>query len=195
MRSRENKSRAIIAAIQVALGLTLVSLWQGLASAKLLDPFFFSRPSDIVARIWKWLATGTIWSHLIATVEESFLAFALGAAFGIVFGFVLARAPLLSRVLDPYIQMLNALPRVVLAPIFLLWFGLGIWSKVALGVTLPDHRGKRLASNLLAHALHEAIQRGRQTTSLQASDLGRNVYARLGYRPLGEVHLYEKRPA
>src|SRR5436190_18035235 len=136
MRNHESKSRATIVAIQVALGLALVTTWQGLASAKLLDPFFFSRPSDIAARIWKWLATGTIWSHLMATVEESFLAFILGAGFGIAFGFLLARAPLLSRVLDPYIQMLNALPRVVLAPIFLLWFGLGIWSKVALGVTL-----------------------------------------------------------
>jgi predicted acetyltransferase len=61
--------------------------------------------------------------------------------------------------------------------------------------TLPEHRGKRLASNLLAHALHEAKQRGRKTTTLQASPLGQNLYARLGYRPLGEVHLYEKRPA
>ena len=60
--------------------------------------------------------------------------------------------------------------------------------------TRPEHRGKRLASNLLKHALDEARQRGRHTTSLQASKLGQNIYARLGYRPLGEIHLYEKRP-
>jgi len=52
------------------------------------------------------------------------------------FGFLLARVPFLSDLLNPYIRVLNALPRVVLAPIFLLWFGLGIWSKVALGVTV-----------------------------------------------------------
>jgi len=65
---------------------------------------------------------------------------------------------------------------------------------VTLVATLPEHRGKRLASNLLAHALQEAEQRGQQTTSLQASKLGQGIYARLGYRALGEVHLYEKRP-
>ena len=60
--------------------------------------------------------------------------------------------------------------------------------------TLPDRRGERLASAILAHALHEAERRGKQTTSLQASKLGQSIYARLGYRPLGEIHLYERRP-
>jgi predicted acetyltransferase len=61
--------------------------------------------------------------------------------------------------------------------------------------TLPQHRGKQLASSLLSAALTEARQRGQITTSLQASSLGQGIYARLGYRALGEVHLYEKRPA
>lgn len=61
--------------------------------------------------------------------------------------------------------------------------------------TLPANRGERLASRVLAHALHEAEQRGATTTSLQASKLGQGLYARLGYTSLGEIHLYEKRPA
>jgi ribosomal protein S18 acetylase RimI-like enzyme len=65
---------------------------------------------------------------------------------------------------------------------------------VTMVATLPQHRGRRLASNLLAHALEAAKNRGRTTTSLQASPKGQNVYARLGYRPLGEAHLYEMRP-
>jgi ribosomal protein S18 acetylase RimI-like enzyme len=65
---------------------------------------------------------------------------------------------------------------------------------VTMVATLPDHRGKHLASTLLAHALHEARTRKLTTTSLQASSLGQGIYARLGYRPLGEVHLYERRP-
>lgn len=65
---------------------------------------------------------------------------------------------------------------------------------VTMVATLPDRRGDRLASNVLAHALHEARQRNKTTTSLQASKLGQGIYARLGYRALGEVHLYEKRP-
>jgi NitT/TauT family transport system permease protein len=121
---------------QTLLGVAIVGAWQGLVNAGKLDKFFFSRPSDIAGRIFEWLKTGSIWPHLIVTVEEAALAFALGAASGIVLGFGLARAPRLGALIDPYIRVLNALPRVVLAPIFLLWFGLGIWSKVALGITV-----------------------------------------------------------
>ena len=86
--------------------------------------------------MWIGYDAGSIWPHLWVTLEEAALAFLLGAASGALAGFALARLPLLSELVDPYIRVLNALPRVVLAPIFLLWFGLGIWSKVALGVTV-----------------------------------------------------------
>ena len=66
---------------------------------------------------------------------------------------------------------------------------------VTMVATLPHRRGHHLASNLLRAALDEAQQRGQITTSLQASKLGQGIYARLGYRALGEVHLYEMRPA
>jgi NitT/TauT family transport system permease protein len=87
-------------------------------------------------RIAAWTMSGSIWGHLFVTVEEALLGLLVGATLGIGCGFALARSPLAARVADPYIKMLNAVPRVVLAPLFLLWFGLGIWSKVALAVTL-----------------------------------------------------------
>ena len=121
---------------QVLLGVAILGAWQELANAGRLDRFFFSRPSDIAARIVQWLRTGSIWPHLIVTLEEAALAFIIGASAGVVMGFALARAPRIGALLDPYIRLVNALPRVVLAPIFLLWFGLGIWSKVALGITV-----------------------------------------------------------
>jgi len=129
-------SRSLVLAAQLALGITLLTLWQTLVSLQVLDPFFVSRPSDIAARIARWTTSGTLWGHLAVTLEESLLGLAVGATFGVSLGFVLARSPFAARVLDPYIKMLNAVPRVVLAPLFLLWFGLGIWSKVALAVTL-----------------------------------------------------------
>jgi NitT/TauT family transport system permease protein len=121
---------------QILLGAAILGAWQELVNANKLDKFFFSRPSDIAARIVQWIRTGSIWPHLAVTLEEAALAFLLGAASGVVLGFGLARAPRLGALLDPYIRVVNALPRVVLAPIFLLWFGLGIWSKVALGITV-----------------------------------------------------------
>ena len=121
---------------RVLVAVLAVSAWQGLVAAKVLDPFFVSRPTEIARRIVIWIVDGTLVRHLFVTVEESLLGLIVGAALGIASGFALARAPIAARVFDPYIKMLNAVPRVVLAPLFLLWFGLGIWSKVALAVTL-----------------------------------------------------------
>ncbi len=121
---------------QILVGVAVLSAWQGLVSLNILDPFFVSRPTAIVQRVATWMIGGSLWQHLAATLEEALLGLLIGAAMGISLGFSLARAPFLGRVFDPYIKMLNAVPRVVLAPLFLLWFGLGIWSKVALAVTL-----------------------------------------------------------
>jgi NitT/TauT family transport system permease protein len=122
--------------LQVTVFALLVGIWQALAAAGLIDPFFFSRPSAIAAKIWEWLTVGYIWPHLAVTLLEALLAFVIGAALGVAAGLAFARIELLAAVFDPYIRILNALPRVILAPIFILWFGLGVASKVALGVTL-----------------------------------------------------------
>src|SRR3979490_270828 len=102
----------------------------------LLPPFFFSNPVDVGSQIVDWFASGIIWKHLAITLWESILAFAIGSPGGVAGGFWFARQPRVAAIFDPYVKMANALPRVVLAPIFTLWLGLGIWSKVALGVTL-----------------------------------------------------------
>jgi NitT/TauT family transport system permease protein len=98
--------------------------------------FFFSTPAAVIGRTWNQLTGTEIYWHLGITLTETVLAFVIGSAAGILFGFTFARQQLLAAVFDPYIKAANALPRVVLAPIFALWFGLGIWSKVALGFTL-----------------------------------------------------------
>ena len=118
------------------LGVLFVAGWQFGVNAGILDKFFFSRPSDIAARVWKMIVAGTVWVHLGTTIIEAALSFFIGVSSGVLFGFLLARNRFLAELFDPYIRVSNALPRVVLAPIFLLWFGLGIWSKVALGVTV-----------------------------------------------------------
>jgi NitT/TauT family transport system permease protein len=132
----KQSSRLKVIFCQVLLGLAVIVTWQALSNGGVLDKFFFSRPSDVFARVAQWVMKGSIYPHLIVTLEEALLSFFIGAFLGIAFGFVLARVHWLAALLDPYIHMVNALPRVVLAPIFLLWFGLGIWSKVALGVTV-----------------------------------------------------------
>jgi sulfonate transport system permease protein len=134
-------SRAALLLCQVLVAVVVLALWQVLTTVPLfgrilLPPFFFSNPIDVSSQIVKWFVTGVIWKHLAITLWESILAFVIGSGLGILVGFWFARQPRVAAVFDPYVKMTNALPRVVLAPIFALWFGLGIWSKVALGVTL-----------------------------------------------------------
>jgi NitT/TauT family transport system permease protein len=129
-------SRVTVAVWRVALALAILGVWQAGVAFRVLDPFFVSRPSDIALRVAAWVSSGSLWPHLAVTLQESLLGLVIGGALGVTAGFGLARSPLLAGVLDPFIKMLNAVPRVVLAPLFLLWFGLGIWSKVALAVTL-----------------------------------------------------------
>ncbi|MEP9370187.1 ABC transporter permease [Xanthobacter sp. VNH20] len=141
-------NRLVLHLLQFLVAVVIIAIWHfastikipaGLVSAKafyLLDPFFFSTPLAVFERTWRDFATGVIWYHLGVTLLETVLAFLIGAIGGVLVGFWFARQQMVAAVFDPYVKMANALPRVVLAPIFALWLGLGIWSKVALGVTL-----------------------------------------------------------
>lgn len=98
--------------------------------------FFFGEPDQIFLRIWEWFAGGEIYRHLFVTLYETLMAFVIGTVSGLFVGLWLARALTAAAVLDPFIKGLNSMPRVILAPIFAVWFGLGPASKIALGVTL-----------------------------------------------------------
>jgi len=118
--------------------------------------FFFGEPLKVLARVWNWFTVGSgslevgfgdftlltlhfpaeIYAHLLVTLTETLLAFGIGTSMGLGAGLWLALSPLTSAIFDPYIKAANSMPRVILAPIFAMWFGLGIWSKVALAVTL-----------------------------------------------------------
>jgi NitT/TauT family transport system permease protein len=121
---------------QVLLLVGVFLVWYVLTETEILPPFFFGKPLVVFEKMWEWFASGKIYSHLWITLVETALAFAVGTLLGLAIGLWLALSPTASALLDPYIKALNSMPRVILAPIFAVWFGLGIWSKVALGVTL-----------------------------------------------------------
>ena len=99
--------------------------------------FFFGEPLKVLGRIWRWLVVDAdIYPHLGVTLIETVLAFGIGSLSGLLGGLWLALSPMASALLEPYVKAMNAMPRIILAPIFAVWFGLGIASKVALGVTL-----------------------------------------------------------
>ena len=132
---------------QLGLLLMVLLFWFVMTKPGLVPPlmfdnerqaaFFFGEPVQVAQRIWAWFVTDAdIYRHLRITLAETVLAFGIGSATGLAGGLWLALSPTTSLVLEPYIKALNAMPRIILAPIFGVWFGLGMGSKVALGVTL-----------------------------------------------------------
>src|SRR5499425_2920877 len=131
---------------QLLLFLGVMLFWYVATSPTLLPPiyfdnpdkaaFFFGEPLKVFERIWDWFSSGSIYRHLWVTLLETLMAFVVGTVLGLAMGLWLALSPTASALLDPYIKALNSMPRVILAPIFGVWFGLGMASKVALGVTL-----------------------------------------------------------
>jgi NitT/TauT family transport system permease protein len=136
---------------QIGVLVAVLLAWHAL-SRNDQTAFFLGEPIKVAGRIWSWFVPvevapnalfdeglpgrADIYIHLGVTLLETVLAFGIGTVLGLVVGLWLALAPTASAILDPYIKALNSMPRVILAPIFALWFGLGIWSKVALAVTL-----------------------------------------------------------
>lgn len=147
LRPNERNLRAWQAGVLVVV----LAIWQ-LASRDEQTAFFIGEPVKVAGRIWSWFlpfglpanalfpegleGRADIYVHLGVTLLETVLAFGIGTLLGLAFGLWLALAPTASAILDPYVKAANSMPRVILAPIFGLWFGLGIWSKVALAVTL-----------------------------------------------------------
>ena len=132
---------------QVGLLALIFGVWHVVTKPGLIRPivfendqqaaFFFGEPLKIASRVWAWfVVNGDIYQHLWVTLLETVLAFGIGTALGLACGLWLALSPMAAAIADPYIKALNSMPRVILAPIFAVWFGLGIASKVALGVTL-----------------------------------------------------------
>ncbi len=132
---------------QLGLLVIVFAVWHALTAPGLIPPFlfdndrqaafFFGEPLKVLERIWVWfVGTGDIYLHLWITLLETVLAFGIGTVMGLACGLWLALSPLAAAIFDPYIKAMNAMPRVILAPIFAVWFGLGVASKVALGVTL-----------------------------------------------------------
>ena len=124
----------------------VLGFWHVATSPTLLPPFyfddpgqaafFFGEPLKVFGRVLAWFASGEIFPHLGVTLFETMAAFVIGTVTGLAVGLWLALSPTAAAILDPYIKAANSMPRVILAPIFSVWFGLGVWSKVALGFTL-----------------------------------------------------------
>ena len=139
-RTRLQRRRWAVHATQFAILVVLLGVWQLGSMVGLIDPFFFGSPVGIVERLADWFANGTaygsFWEQAGITLEEALLGFVFGVGSGVVFGVLLGEVPFLADVFGPYIKIVNALPRIVLGSIFVIWLGLGLPSKVLLAAVL-----------------------------------------------------------
>ena len=137
---RKHRQRWLIPLTQVLVLAVFLGAWEWLsrvhfagAAKPIVDPFLWSRPSKIAARVIEWLADGTIANNVFVTLLEAAAGFVFGTVLGVLIGFVLALSDFWSRVFNPFITALNSIPALIFAPIFFVIFGLGVESKIAIG--------------------------------------------------------------
>ena len=127
--------RVWVLVLRVLVGAGFVALWW-YASGRWIDTLLISRPDLVAQRLWKWTLDGTLWDNLSITLWATVLGFGIGCTVGFALGLLFGRFTTLAEVFDPYITAIYSIPKIALAPLFIIWFGIGIESKVAVSAAI-----------------------------------------------------------
>ena len=133
---KQNREKRKIVLLQILLLTSLLCFWEIAAQFGWIDTFLFSSPSAIVKIFWQYFSSGSIWMHIGITMWETFAGFCIGTVCGIGIAILLWWYPMLSKVLDPFLVVMNALPKTALAPIVIVWFGAGLGGIIAVAVSI-----------------------------------------------------------
>jgi NitT/TauT family transport system permease protein len=117
--------------LKLVPGIALLLFWQW-ASGRLIKEIYVSKPSAVAVRLYELFASGEIYPHLWTTGQELVLGYVIGVAGGVIGGYTLGRSPRLARIFEPYVMAFYGVPKIALAPLFIIWFGIGMGSKIAL---------------------------------------------------------------
>ena len=129
-QAEERRHKWKVAIVRVVLAFAILSVWE-YGTDRWFDAIWFSSPLRIAGHLWTWMQDD-LWSHLGVTLRETFVGYTCGTTLGIMTGALLARFAFVGQVLDPFILALNGIPRIALAPLFIIWFGIGEPSKIVL---------------------------------------------------------------
>ncbi|ASW42516.1 ABC transporter permease [Clostridium isatidis] len=127
---KRNKLKVTI--FRIAILAIFIILWEFLTKYKVIDPFLTSSPSRMIKSLLGFIENGTIFKHIFVTCYETIIGFTLGTVLGTIIAIILWYSPFTAKVLDPYLVVLNALPKVALAPIIIFWVGNGIGAIVVI---------------------------------------------------------------
>lgn len=134
--SKDSKRTVLVWVLRISVFVVFIGLWSIAVIQGWLDIFYVSAPNLIWDALVNYFTSGAVWAHGLVTLQATFAGFAVGAGLGIGVGMLFALVPLLDSVFSPYLNAFNAMPRVALAPLFILWFGIGITSKIWFSVSL-----------------------------------------------------------
>lgn len=141
VRRQRRRRQGLILGLQVLLAVGILIFWEWAAGPRntpgiLIDEFYVSRPSLIWDALSRWITEGVLWISIYYTLETTVLGFIIGTVLGLMIGFLLGVNPLLAAIVKPFINAIYSIPRLALVPLFMLWFGIGIGSKLALVVSV-----------------------------------------------------------
>jgi NitT/TauT family transport system permease protein len=129
------RRRAAVLVLRVVVGIAFLALWH-VASQRWIDPLLISSPEAVGRRLWRWALDGTLWDNLSITLEATAFGFLIGCGMGFSLGLLFGRFQLVAEVFDPYITAIYSIPKIALAPLFIIWFGIGIESKIAVSAAI-----------------------------------------------------------
>jgi NitT/TauT family transport system permease protein len=129
------RRRALDRLFALAPGIALLLFWQW-ASGRVIREIYVSRPSEIAVRLYEAFASGEILPDLAITAQELVLGYVIGVVLGIAAGYPLGRSARIAAIFEPYVMAFYGVPKIALAPLFIIWFGIGLWSKVALAAAM-----------------------------------------------------------
>ncbi|MQY19681.1 ABC transporter permease [Nocardia macrotermitis] len=162
-------SNAAIIALRILVIVAFLAVWQ-LVSGPLIPDYAISKPTEVATSLWKVLGSAAGWIDIWATTFEVVVGFGLGIALGAVLGLLLGTFTTAGRVLEPLMAAINGIPKIALAPLFMLFFGIGAWSKItiaAMGVAFVMFYNIYLGLRQIDRELVQGIQmmggRGRHT--------------------------------
>jgi NitT/TauT family transport system permease protein len=141
VRQARRRRKVAILSVQVLLAIALLIFWEWAAGPRntpgiLIDEFYISRPTLIWDALKRWVSEGILWISIYYTLETTVIGFVIGAGLGLAIGFVLGVNPFLAAVFKPFINAVYSIPRLALVPLFILWFGIGVGSKLAVVVSV-----------------------------------------------------------
>lgn len=133
LRKRLTSNRWVVLGLQMLLGAVVLSVWQW---GNVVDELYVSKPSAIFDAIVRWQEDGVLFPNIMVSLQTTVYGFGIGGILGLIVGFSLGTSDFASRIFRPFVTALNSIPRLALVPLFLIWFGLGMSSKVALVATV-----------------------------------------------------------